>query len=142
MTQFVLDDQLDPHWVRIPIARWAKVSFLRELRPAQTIKDERVPTLLRRVSRPTFLTIDDDFWSKSYRDSHYGVIIFGLRDYEQSDLPVLLRRLLRLPEFRTRAMRMGKIARVNREEIRWWQVGDDTEHIVHWPIPPPRRRRH
>lgn len=104
-------------------------------------KDERVPTLLRSARHPTFLTIDNDFWSKMYCDRHSCVIVFGLRDYEQADLPVLLRRLLRLPDFRTRAPRMGKVTRVNREEVRWWQFGDDVEHGIHLPAPPPRLPR-
>ena len=46
---------------------------------------------------------------------------------------MLLRRLLRLPEFRTRAVRMGKVAYVNPTRIEYWQLGDGRLHRLTWP---------
>ena len=47
MSQIVLDDQLFDVEVLVPLARWITVQRLRELRPSEVIKDERVPALLR-----------------------------------------------------------------------------------------------
>ena len=47
-------------------------------------------------------------------------------------MPGLLRQLLRLPEFKTRAARMGKVVRVSRLGIRYWQLNDDEEHNLEW----------
>ena len=49
------------------------------------------------------------------------------------------RRLLRLPEFRTRAARMGKVVHLGDDHVRWWQLGDDSEYAVHWGRPSSRR---
>jgi hypothetical protein len=116
VSQFVLDDQLDPADVGDQIRRWTTVRFLRELRPGQVIKDERVPAVLR---TPTFISIDRGFWKRNRCDPRYCILYFALRADEQGEIPALLRRLLRLPEFRTRAARMGKVAWVSRNRVRW-----------------------
>ena len=61
MSQIILDDQLFDLEVLLPIARWTTVRRLRDLRPAEVIKDERVPVLLRQLRQPTFVTIDMGF---------------------------------------------------------------------------------
>ena len=57
MSQIVLDDQLFDLEVLLPIARWITVRRLRDVRPSEVIKDERVPMLLRQLRQPTFVTI-------------------------------------------------------------------------------------
>jgi hypothetical protein len=54
VSQIILDDQLYDQEVLIPVARWTTVQRLRELRPHEVIKDERVPELLRQLREPTF----------------------------------------------------------------------------------------
>ena len=141
MSQFVLDDQLHPEEVRDSIARWSTARFLRDFRPDEVIKDERVPDILRTLRTPSLVTIDDWFWSRTRRDRRYCILYFALRKDEQANIPLLLRRLLRLPEFRTRAARMGKVARVSLDHVTWWQMGDENRYIVQWRAPRARRTR-
>ena len=133
MSQIILDDQLFDLEVLIPLARWITVQRLRDLRPGEVIKDDRVPVLLRQLRQPTFVTIDMGFWNAGLRDARYCIICFPLRNDEQYKLPGLLRRLLRLPEFRTKAVRMGKVARVSSTHIEYWQFGDEQVHELNWP---------
>lgn len=56
-------------------------------------------------------------------------MFFDLRSEEQHFLPDLLRRLLRLPEFRTRAARMGKVVRIDDKIVTYWQ--DGKKHTLH-----------
>jgi hypothetical protein len=140
VSQFVLDDQLDREDVRDPIVRWSTARFLREFRPGEVIKDDRARSILRSLRTPTFVTIDDGFWNQTYRDRRYCILHFALRADEQRDIPALLRRLLRLPEFRTRAARMGKVARVSRERVIWWQLGDQHQRTWDWAAPHRRIR--
>jgi len=100
MSQIILDDQLFDLEVLVPIARWITVQRLRDLRPGEVIKDDRVPGLLRQLRQPTFVTIDMGFWNRGLRDARYCILCFPLRNEKQYELPGLLRRLLRLPEFR------------------------------------------
>lgn len=128
MSQIILDDQLFDLEVLIPIARWTTVQRLRDIRPGEVIKDDRVPMLLRQLRRPTFVTIDMGFWSRDLCDARYCVLCFPLRNEEQHEIPRLLRRLLGFTEFHTRAARMGKVARVSLARIEYWQLGDEQLH--------------
>lgn len=103
MSQIILDDQLADIAIRGRLAQWTRAQRLRDLRPGEVIKDERVPMILRELRQPTFVTIDMGFWNA------------------------------RLPEFATKAARMGKVARVSQSHIDYWQLGDEYPHRVPWP---------
>ena len=133
MSQIILDDQLFDLEVLIPLARWITVQRLRDLRPAEVIKDDRVPLLLRQLRQPTFVTIDMGFWDRGLRDARYCLLCFPLRNDEQFRLPELLRRLFQLPEFHTKAARMGRVARVGPTQIDCWALGDEHPHRLSWP---------
>ena len=133
MSQIILDDQLFDLEVLVPIARWITVQRLRDLRPGEVIKDDRVPVLLRQSRQTTFVTIDMGFWNRGLRDASYCILCFPLRNDKQYELPRLLRRLLRLPEFRTKRARMGKVAQVRPTHIEYWQLGDEQLHRLIWP---------
>lgn len=137
MSQIILDDQLFDREVLIPIARWITVERLRNLRPGEVIKDERVPVLLRQLRLPTFITIDMGFWDRTLVDARYCILCFPLRNEEQDQLPQLLRRLLKLPEFHTKATRMGKVARISTSRIDYWRLADEQMYNLAWP-PAPR----
>lgn len=132
MSQVILDDQLFDVEVLIPIARWTTVQRLRNLRPGEVIKDERVPVLLREVAQPTFVTIDMGFWRRELVDAKYCLLCFPLRNDEQEQIPDLLRRLFRLPQFHTKAARMGKVVQVTSTLLRYWQRGDDQLQRFTW----------
>jgi hypothetical protein len=100
---------------------------------AGVIKDDRIPELLRRLKQPTFITIDVGFWKRKWCDPRYCLIYFALTDAQQHRIPPLLRRLLRLPEFKTKAARMGKVVRVSMSHIDYWQWGDERVHRLGWP---------
>jgi hypothetical protein len=136
MSQIILDDQLFDLEVLLPIARWTTVSRLRDLRPTEVIKDERVPVLLRQLRQPTFVTIDLGFWRKEWRDAKYCLLCFALRNDEQHRLPGLLRALLKLPEFHSKATRVGKVARISFSRIDCWRLDDELLHKWAWPQPP------
>lgn len=123
----VLDEQLLGRDLEEDIARWYRgpVQFIMDLRPHSVIKDEAIPDLLRRQSRPTFVTINErDFWRRVTADRRYCIVCFPLPDSRVREIPPSLRAVLRRPEFRTKAQRMGKILRVTTEEILYYTVDD------------------
>lgn len=132
MSQIILDDQLFDQEVLIPIARWITVQRLRELRPGGVIKDERVPEILCSLRQPTLAMIDLGFWNRSLRNPRYGVLCFPLQNDQQDELPQMLRRVLRLPEFHSKAARMGKVARVGVTGVEYWQLGDESLRRRSW----------
>lgn len=133
MSQIILDDQLADAAIRKRLAQWTRVQRLRDLRPGEVIKDERIPMILRELRQPTFVTIDMGFWNGRLRDARYCILCFPLRSDEQWEIPGLLRNLLRMSGFATKAARMGKVARVSQSHIDYWQLGDEQPHRLTWP---------
>jgi hypothetical protein len=88
--------------------------------------------LLRELRQPTFVTIDAGFWDKKLCNSKYCILYFDLHTKQQALLPRMLRELLRLPEFRTKAARMGKVVRVRFLHIDYWQINDEQRIQIKW----------
>lgn len=132
----VLDEQLRNSGTREAIAHWypGRVLDITALRPNSVIKDEAISALLRTYAQPLFVTINaTDFWTKVPADRHYCVACFPLPDLDVPRVPIILRRLLRLPEFGSKSRRSGKVARVNESGIWHYQVGDPDSHFIPWP---------
>ena len=124
MSQLGLDDQLDVQIILTALEAWISAVRLQTLRPGEHILNDRVPEILLTVKTPTFITIDQGFWSRRLCQPGYGILYFELTTAEQGQLPGLLRRLFRQPEFRTRSARMGKVARVRGEAVTYWEAGE------------------
>ncbi len=137
MSQLVLDNNIDLDVVLPPLVKWITVGRVQQLRPSEIIPDERVPAILRTLKQPTFVTIDSDFWHRRWCHPDYCILYFYLRDDEQHLLPDQLRALFRHPEFHTRAARMGKVACVGPDSVRYWQFQVAEMHH----LAPPRRRK-
>jgi hypothetical protein len=127
MSQLVLDDQLDLEDVLPGLESWITSVRLQSLRPREQILDNRIPEILLTLKQPTFVTIDHGFWNRLYCHPEYCIIFCDLITTEQHLLPALLRRLFRLPEFRTRAARMGKVARVGKAVVTFWEANKKAE---------------
>jgi hypothetical protein len=94
------------------------VQFIIDLRPHTIIQDKAIPALLRQRSQPTFVTINGrDFWRKVAPDQRYCIVCFALSDARARAISPALRALLRRPEFRTKAQRMGQVIRVTNDDI-------------------------
>lgn len=122
MSQIVLDDQLDVQVFVPALAGWTTAVRSQDLRPRQHILDDRVPEILRTLRTPTFITIDLGFWDRGLCHPGYCILYFEGGKNEQQRVPGLLRRLFRLPEFRTRTLRMGKVARIRRDSVIYWEL--------------------
>jgi hypothetical protein len=57
-------------------------------------------------------------------------LMFALRDDQQGMLPELLRKVMRRPEFRSRARRMGTVARISTSRIERWRFGSRQLEIM------------
>lgn len=134
MSQILADEHLGYSEVIAPLQSWTTVQRIEELAPDSILKDDRVLQILRAQKQPTFITLDGGFYRKRYRDRRYCVIYFALSHLEQNRLPGLLRRLFRLPLFKTKTARMGKIVRVSEEKVVYWQVGDEKRYQVIWRV--------
>ena len=86
--------------------------------------------VLRRVRQPTFVTTNvADFWPRVPVHPRYSIVCVALPNERLHELPSLLRQLLRLPEFNTKAKRMGKVIRVSPSQLQYYERQGD--HIAH-----------
>ena len=119
-----------------PIAVWypGRVCYITDLRSNTVIKDEAIPQLLQRLKGATFVTTNvTDLWQRALTHTRYSIVCMSLPNERVREVPELLRRFLRLPEFKTKAARMGKVVRVGRQQIQYYAAGDNRVHTVTWP---------
>ena len=132
----VLDEQLQGLGLEEAVARWYRgaVIIVKKLRPGMVIKDEAIPALLRRLKQPTFVTIDYmDFWRRIPADNAFCIVCLELPTERVEDIPGRLRQLLRLPEFKTKKARMGKVVLVRETRLQYYSQHEKLVHILRWP---------
>ncbi|MCR4318272.1 MAG: hypothetical protein NUW37_18165 [Planctomycetes bacterium] len=123
----VLDEQLNEPGLREEIERWYRgaVKLINDLRPESQIKDSSIATLLRNQSSPTFVTIDEaGFWKTISAGESYCAIVICVPSRSVREVPGILRETLKLKAFNTKKKRMGKVVRVTKDEIRFYDSAD------------------
>jgi hypothetical protein len=123
----VLDEQLLGRDLETVLGRWypGPVLFITGLRPGTVIKDNVIAVLLHQQRQASFLTINEtDFWRKVAIDDRFCVVCFTLPDSRVREIPNLLRAVFRLPAFRTKTCRMGKVLRVTPTAISYFTDRD------------------
>ena len=131
----VLDESIAAKIIVDGLEAWykGKVASIKHLRLRTLIEDEDIPTLLRTVKQPTFLTTNiSDFWRKMPAHHAYCIICFDLPNERIVEIPRLLRGVLRLTEFKTKAARMGKILHVRHHRIDYYAVGSKKIIPLNW----------
>ena len=93
------------------------------------MQDEQIIPFLLEERRSTFFTRDDDFYSRRLCHSHYSIVHLAVHI---SEAAVFIRRLLRHPNFNTHSKRAGRILRISRAGIAFWQVNQDRELRAIW----------
>ena len=139
MSLFVLDEQLsNPKLLRVLSKRYS-IKLLNDIRPKEHMLDDRIASILLTMDRPTFITIDVGLFHGIECHSRYGILHFVLEDKEQELLVPMLRQLLLMPEFATRAARMGKAARVTKSYVEHWELHHPESRRIPWS--PFRKKR-
>lgn len=132
----VLDEHLQGVGLERSIRQWyrGRVCVVTELRPGTGVKDDSISQLLRTAVQPTFVTLNwTDFWEQTAPHQDFCLVCLTLSPGRVTELPMLLRRLLRSPAFKTKAARMGKVARVSGDQVTYRQVHDNRTYVI--PLP-------
>src|SRR5207244_693352 len=79
------------------------------------ISDEELIRLLLTVSQPTLVTLDEDFDKRQLCHERYCIIYLDIEDTAVARNVI---RVLKLPEFKTKSKRMGKLIRVEPTALR------------------------
>ncbi len=129
----VLDEEIYDPDLATQIAAWyvGRVVPITALRPKTVIKDEAIVTLLRSVPHPTFVTINvSDFWRIVPADPHYAVICVDLPARRVLEIPDWLRRLFRMPVFKSKAARMGRVVRLRPSHIEYYEANRRVQTLA------------
>lgn len=95
----------------------------------QGMKDDELIPMLHQLPRPTFFTLDIDFYKRRLCHQKYCLVYLDIKDELVAEF---VRRVLRHPEFSTKAKRMGCVIRVSPSGLTVWRVRKDRESHVSW----------
>jgi hypothetical protein len=71
----VVDAALSDKDVLKPLQKLVNTRSIRDVRPYEVIKDDRVPVLLRKLTSPTFITTDEaGFWHRHLCSAAYCIL--------------------------------------------------------------------
>ena len=93
------------------------------------MKDDEIIPLLHGLNRPTFFTLDDDFFKPRLRHGQYGLIYLDVAQYESA---AFIRRTLKHPDLSTKAKRMGKVIRVSHPGLMIWELHAEDRTQLAW----------
>ena len=93
------------------------------------IKDEAIIPPLLQLRRPTFFTLDSDFYERTLCHTRYCLVCMDVR---QDEAATFTRSLLHHRDFNTQAKRMGKVIRLSSEKLSVWQMHAEKEMYFTW----------
>src|SRR5258705_140071 len=113
----VLDENL-PAGRRLLLRRW-RIHFrvVGEDVAFSGAKDENLIPFLHRLPRPTFFSLDQDFYRPSLAHAGYCLVWLDVSDDRAAEF---IRRFLRHPAFNTQAKRMGLVVQIHADGIHYW----------------------
>jgi hypothetical protein len=91
--------------------------------------EEHVLPLLHKLKKTTFATRDFGFFDERKRNAGYALVYLAV---SQKEAAAYLRRFLRHATFNTKAKRLGMVACVGHEGVRFWRLGGQEEESVEW----------
>lgn len=131
----VVDENIHSRQILASIATWyrGQVISVTQLRPGSVIRDDAIPALLQQLTQPTFITTNvDDFWRVVQPHPGYCVVCLDLPKERNSEAPVVLRALLRIPALKAKASRMGKVLKVSLSEVKYYDASREVRELTRW----------
>ena len=92
-------------------------------------KDAAIIPLLHRLSPVTFFTRDLGFYEQRLCHAGYCIVVLAVGQYEAASI---IRRVLRHPELRTSARRLGKVIRASQNGLRLWELHAGEDVAIGW----------
>jgi hypothetical protein len=89
--------------------------------------DEEVIPFLLSLRRPTFFTLDRDFYSRELCHARYCLVFL---DVAREECALFVRRVLAHPEPNTHAQRMGTVVRVSHPGPHVWALHAQHERAL------------
>lgn len=93
------------------------------------MKDDEIISLLHQLDRPTFFSLDGDFYDPCLCHEGYCLVHLDVQEEMAADY---VRRLLRHRRLNTKAKRMGCIIRVSPTGLTFWRIHQEQENRLAW----------
>lgn len=93
------------------------------------MQDEEIIPFLLGLRRPTFFTLDRDFYQRDLCHARYSLVYL---DVKQSEAAIFVRRVLHHPNLDTQAKRMGLVVRASHMRIAAWRLHAEEEVYLDW----------
>jgi hypothetical protein len=93
------------------------------------MSDELIVADLRTMTRPTFFSLDKDFYDRSLRDRRYCLVWL---DVTESVAANYVRRVLRHVDFRTKGQRLGCVISAAPAALKVWRWKAARESYIAW----------
>ncbi len=94
------------------------------------MKDDEIISLLHQYDRPTFFTLDADFYDRSLCHRGYCLVHLNVEDEMVAEFA---HRLLRHRDLDTKAKRMGRVIQVSPSGLSFWRIRQERENRLSWP---------
>ena len=125
----ILDENF-PESQRLILAGWRiAVRQIGQDIGREGMQDDEIFPLLHQLARPTFFTLDADFFHPTLRHPRYCLAFLDVDQYEAA---AFVRRTLRHNAFHTVAQRMGCVLRVAQPGITMWRMRQDDKTQIAW----------
>ena len=106
----LLDENVSAEQVQILRSRHIRAHHLGFGIGQEGMKDAQIIPFLLQRRRPTFFTLDADFYKRHLCHAHYCLVYLVVTQYE---VAAFIRRFLQHRAFDTEAKRMGSVVRVS-----------------------------
>jgi hypothetical protein len=93
------------------------------------MKDDQLIPLLHQLDRPTFFTLDNDFYARRLCHERYCLVYV---DVDEEKVAEYVLRLLRHRELDTKSKRMGRVIRVLPTGLAYWRIRQEQERRLSW----------
>jgi hypothetical protein len=93
------------------------------------MKDHEIISLLHQVDRPTFFTLDGDFYDRRLGHDGYCLVYLAVKDEMVAEY---VRRLLRHRALNSKVKRMGRVIRALQTGLTVWRVHEEQEGRLSW----------
>ncbi len=93
------------------------------------LKDNEIILYLQQLHKPTFFTLDADFYNRQFIHQKYCIVFIDAKQYEAA---FFTRRLMRCKVFNSQTKRNGKIICVNHVGIYAWNLHGEKEIYINW----------
>lgn len=125
----ILDENF-PHDQRLMLQQWRiSTHHIGFDIGREGMQDEEIIPLLHSMRRPTFFTLDFDYYRRRLCHKGYCLVFLNVSESRAAEH---VRKLLRHPEFNTEAKHMGAVLRLSYNGLTVWRLKADIAVDILW----------